>query len=284
MRKRFLFLITTALLALATAAPGVAATAISITQTGFSPAQATIGSGDTVTWTNDDTVDRSVVADSQMFASPVLKPGSSFTFRFARVGTFSYHDGTRSAERGTITVRATSANAVTIAAAQRTVGLGSAVELSGTVSSGRAGQQVTIVGTPYRGSETRQSVLTDSDGTWQLVVRPRIRTEFKAETGNTISAESPIVYVRPIVRLRVLNRRAGRFWTKVSAMTSYRGKRVTVQRLRGNTWVKVRRVRVGRGSAVTFTARLPRTARVRVLVPSAPGYLQSFSRTALVRR
>jgi plastocyanin len=284
MRKQFLLLITTALFALATAGQGIAATSVSITPTGFSPTQATIGSGDTVTWTNNDTVDRSVVADSRMFASPTLRPGASYTFRFTRVGSFSYHDGTRTAERASITVRATGAAAVTIAATQRNITMGGRVELSGTVTSGRGGQQVTVVGKPYRGAETRQTVLTDPDGTWQLVVRPRIRTEYQAETGNTISSESPVVYVRPAVQLRVRNARTGRFWTKVNAQRSYRGKLVTVQRLRGNTWVKVRRVRLGRSSAVTFTARLPRTARMRVLVPSSPGYLQGFSRTALVRR
>jgi hypothetical protein len=92
------------------------------------------------------------------------------------------------------------------------------------------------------------------------------------------------VYVRPQVALRVLNARLGRFYTKVTALRSYRGKRVMIQRLRGSTWVKVWRVRLGPGSAVRFTASLPRTARIRVLVPSSPGYLQGFSRTALVRR
>jgi hypothetical protein len=70
----------------------------------------------------------------------------------------------------------------------------------------------------------------------------------------------------------------------VTALTSYRGKRVTLQRLTGSSWVKVRRARIGVGSVVRFTARLPRTARIRVLVPSAPGYLQGSSGTVLVRR
>jgi hypothetical protein len=92
------------------------------------------------------------------------------------------------------------------------------------------------------------------------------------------------VYVRPRVQLRVLNRAAGRLYVKVTALTSYRGKLVTLQRLRGGTWVKVRRARIGAGSVARFTARLPKTARIRVLVPSAPGYLQGASGTVLVRR
>ena len=141
-----------------------------------------------------------------------------------------------------------------------------------------------MVGKPYRGSETRTPALTESDGSWSVRVRPRIRTEYQVEWGNTVSSTAPIVYVRPAVRLRVLNARAGRLYAKVTALVPYKGKMITLQRLQGSTWVKVRRVRLGAGSAISFTARLPRTARVRVLVPSAPGYLQGNSGTALVRR
>jgi hypothetical protein len=164
------------------------------------------------------------------------------------------------------------------------VTLGSSVELSGNVTGTRAGQQVVIVAKPYRGTETRTAVVTDSDGDWSLRVRPRIRTEYQAESGNVVSNQAPIVYVRPAVQLRVLSARAGRFFVRVTALRSYQGKRVTLQRLSGSTWIKVRRVRLGPGSSARFTARLPRTARIRVLVPAAPGYLQGVSRTALVRR
>jgi hypothetical protein len=90
--------------------------------------------------------------------------------------------------------------------------------------------------------------------------------------------------VRPAVQLRVLNARAGRFYTRVTAARPYQGKFVTLQRLRGSAWVKVKRVRLGRGGVARFTARLPRTASVRVLVPTAPGYIQGYSRTARVTR
>ena len=281
--RKLMFLAVT-LLALAIAAPATAATKIAITAGGFQPAQVTVGAGDTVTWTNEDSLERRIVADGGAFSSPVLASGSSYTFRFDRAGTFPYHDETKTAQKGTVMVRATGARSVTIAVGRRSVVMGSTVELSGSISNGQAAQQVTIVGKPYRGVETRTTVTTDEDGTWRLVVRPRIRTEYQAEWGNTISSESPIVYVRPNVQLRVLNGRTGRLYTKVTAVRSYRGKVVTLQRRSGGSWVKVRRVRLGANGVARFTARLPRTARVRVLAPSAPGYLQGYSRTALVRR
>lgn len=281
MRK--LLLLALVPLALATAAPATAATAVSITSSGFDPAQVTIGASDTVTWTNNDAVKRQVVADGGAFTSPVLLPTQSWSFRFPQAGAFPYHDQLKTAQKGTVNVRPTGGRSVTITSTQRAVTLGSSLELSGSISAG-AGQQVIVVAKPYQGIETRTPVLTESDGDWSLRVRPRIRTEYHAEWGQTMSAQSPVVYVRPAVQLRVLNAKTGRFSTKVTALRSYRGKLVTLQRLSGSTWVKVKRVRLGVGSAARFTARLPRTARIRVLVPTAPGYLQGFSRTALVRR
>ncbi len=282
--RKLLFLVLVPL-ALAFANPAVAATPVKITSGGFEPAQVTVGAGDEVTWTNNDLVKRQLVADGGTFTSPSIGPGETWTFTFARAGTFGYHDQLKTTQKGMVNVRRTGGRAVTIVATQRTVTLGGGVELSGNVAGEpRAGRQVVVVAKPYLGIETRTTVVTDFDGTWSLVVRPRIRTEYTAESGNIVSTQSPIVYVRPGVQLRVLNARIGRFYTKVTALRSYRGKRVTIQRLRGGSWVKVRRVRLGRGSAARFTAQLPRTARIRVLVPSAPGYLQGFSRTALVRR
>ncbi len=272
-------------IALAVAAPATAATTpVSIKQAGFIPAQVTVAAGDTVTWTNNDTESRQVVADGGQFTSPAIKPGDTYSFRFTRAGTVNYHDQVKTAHKGTISVTTAGTRSVTIAATKRTVSLGSAIELSGNITGAREGQQVVVVAKPYGGVETRTPVVTESDGGWSLLVRPRIRTEYRAEWGNTMSDQAPIVYVRPAVQLRVLSARAGRFYTKVSALRSYQGKLVTFQRLKGNAWSKVRRVRLGRGGVVRFTARLPRTARVRVLVPSAPGYVQGFSRTALVKR
>jgi plastocyanin len=284
MRKLLLAMLV--VLGLVVAAPAQAAEAISITPSGFEPAQATVATGETVTWTNNDTVGRQVVADGGAFSSPTIAPGSTYSFRFTRTGTFAYHERTKTAMKGTIIVRSVGAGrSVSISASVRSTVLGGSVELSGNVSGGPAGgQQVVVVAKPYRGAETRTAVTTESDGDWSLRVRPRIRTEYRVEWGNVLSQNAPIVYVRPRVQLRVLNRMTGRLYVKVTAMTSYRGKLATLQRLSGSTWVKVRRARIGAGSVARFTARLPRTARIRVLVPSAPGYLQGTSGTVLVRR
>jgi plastocyanin len=284
MRKLILALVL--VLGAVVASPAQAAEAISITPSGFNPAQVTIATGETVTWTNNDSVSRRIEADGGAFTSPPIAPGTTYSFRFTRAGSFAYHDQTKTAQRGTVVVRRiTGGRSVTIAASVRSTVLGGSVELSGNVSGGPpSGQQVVVVAKPYQGETTRTAVTTESDGDWSLRVRPRIRTEYQVEWGNTISENAPIVYVRPRVQLRVLNRMTGRLYVKVTALRSYRGKFVTLQRLSGSSWVKVRRARLGVGSVARFTARLPRTARIRVLVPSAPGYLQGASGTVLVRR
>jgi plastocyanin len=285
MRK--LILATVVALGLFVAGPAQAAVEVSIKAAGFQPAQATIATGETVTWTNDDTVARRIVADGGTFNSPPILPGKTYSYRFTREGTFAYHDNEETTQKGTVVVRTvTGGRAVTISSTARSIVLGGSIELSGDVTGGpRGGQQLIVVAKPYRGAETRTAVTTESDGEWSLRVRPRIRTEYQVEWGNTVSQRAPIVYVRPRVQLRVLNRRIGRLSVKVTALRSYRGKLVTLQRrLANGSWTKVRRARIGANSVARFTARLPRTARIRVLVPSAPGYLQGASGTVLVRR
>ena len=284
MRKLILASVVT--LALVVAAPAQAAQTIMITSSGFEPAQVTVATGETVTWTNNDAVTRQIVADGGAFTSGPIAPGRTYSFRFTRAGSFAYHDQTKTAQKGTVVVRNVGAGrSVTIAASVRATVLGGSVELSGNVSGGpQTAQQVVVVAKPYQGEETRTAVTTESDGEWSLRVRPRIRTEYQVEWGNVVSNNAPIVYVRPRVQLRVLNRQTGRLYVKVTALRSYQGKLATLQRLSGSSWVTVKRVRIGRGSVARFTARLPRTARIRVIVPSAPGYLQGASGTLLVRR
>jgi plastocyanin len=103
MRKLLLAILI--VLGLGVAAPAQAAEAISITTSGFEPAQATIASGETVTWTNNDAVSRQVIADGGAFSSPPIAPGTTYSFRFTRVGTFAYHERTKTSMKGAVVVR-----------------------------------------------------------------------------------------------------------------------------------------------------------------------------------
>lgn len=59
----------------------------------FSPAELTVNVGDAVTWTNHDQAPHNVVISDgpEKFTSPLLQTGQSFTYTFAKPGTYSYY-------------------------------------------------------------------------------------------------------------------------------------------------------------------------------------------------
>ena len=62
----------------------------------FDPAVANVYPGTQITWTNADTVTRSVVSDTAgQFNSGPIAPGASWSYTATAAGTYNYHDGTR---------------------------------------------------------------------------------------------------------------------------------------------------------------------------------------------
>ncbi len=82
---------------------GGLAGAVEISGYAFSPATLNVEVGDTVTWTNLDPVQHSVVSDSEL-ASPLLSRGESYSHTFARAGTYEYHCGPHPDMTGKIVV------------------------------------------------------------------------------------------------------------------------------------------------------------------------------------
>lgn len=85
------------------------ASAMSVTVTipdfSFQPASITIQRGATVTWRNDATVAHHVVSDTNVFSSPVLNPGQTYSHTFTQPGTYPYHCAIHPSMTGTITVQ-----------------------------------------------------------------------------------------------------------------------------------------------------------------------------------
>lgn len=71
------------------AAP-VAGDAISIDNFAFTPATLTVRAGSTVTWTNRDEEPHTVVANNGAFHSPGMGSQATFSYTFAKAGTFDY--------------------------------------------------------------------------------------------------------------------------------------------------------------------------------------------------
>jgi plastocyanin len=96
------------------AAPAEAASqTVVIKQYAYSPANLTIGHGDTVTWTNQDSVehDVKVTQGPATFRSPLLGKGQSWSHTFTTAGSYAYICSVHPDMKASITVRPMSAAA-----------------------------------------------------------------------------------------------------------------------------------------------------------------------------
>jgi plastocyanin len=66
------------------------ATTVRIANLSFDPAQVTIATGTTVSWSNEDSVPHTVTSTGGAFDSGIFDPGASFTWTFAQPGSFPY--------------------------------------------------------------------------------------------------------------------------------------------------------------------------------------------------
>jgi plastocyanin len=280
-----------ALLALAAAPHAVAGTmTVSITKGGFVPNPANIKVGDSITWTNSDTVNRQVISQEAGFASPVLKPNETYTYTFGQSGKFGYQDPLVRNRRGTVNVAAEAARSVTLAAARSTVTYGGSVMLSGTVSTGAASEKAEILARPLGQAAFTKvgDVTTAAGGEWSFAAKPTIQTSYQVRWRNAESG-AVTIRVRPRVGLGIVSVRLGVFTTKVTAARSFAGHLVFFQRRNSlGQWVSLKRVRLNASSAARFRARLPKgNSRIRVYLPQAQagaGYLAGISAARLVRR
>ena len=71
----------------------------------FDPATVTIGAGESVTWTNQDSMNHTVVADNGEFESGGLAGGAAFSFTFDTAGTYAYHCGIHPSMTGEVIVQ-----------------------------------------------------------------------------------------------------------------------------------------------------------------------------------
>jgi plastocyanin len=257
--------------------PAFAATkAVDITSRGFSPNKVTIALGDTVTWTNKDTVVHQVVADQAKFtSSPMLQAGQSYSFTFTKSGVFTYHDGVRTNRKGTVTVKP----GVSLTATPPTITYGASTTLGGNVSSAAAGETVTVNAQECGKTAFTKvaTVKSTANGAWTYVAKPMINTIYQAEWVKAKSAQVTVKVGPKVVLKRIRTRR---FSATVTANTSFVGKYVVLQRFVASrrAWktlkrVTLRTVKPGTApsmiSSAGFRARVARRTRLRLLLTQA---------------
>jgi plastocyanin len=285
MRKSLLILAS--LIATLVVAPaGSAATTkvVSIKRASFSPATVSITAGDTIRWRNDDTRNHQVVSTTGTFASPVLRPGRTYSFLFEVAGTYRYRDALVPTSTGVIRV-AGAPPALTLATSLPQIAYGTRVTLSGQINSKKAGENVQVNYLPYGQSSEAvlATLVTGADGVFSFNVTPKILTTYRA-TWKTASSLPVQTAVAPSISFGRLNG----FVTRVYAGRSMARKQVQLQRFsRFGQWVTIKRVSLDLNSRARFQAVLPagpNRLRIAMSVNQAGvGYLAAFSREIVYR-
>lgn len=176
---------------------------VSLTANGPDPATVTVEWGDTVVFTNADSVERGVTSARAPFASDAMPPGGTFEFRFdGRAGRYSYiQTGSRPNTQGIVELRAS--GKVSLAARPAMAAYGSNVAVSG--QSSYPGTPVVVQLRPAGGTGDWQDVLSlvasetgAYSGRIKALAGGRLRARVAA---NQIS--SPLVNLEVVPRLRV---------------------------------------------------------------------------------
>ena len=281
------FLIFASLLAMLVVAPAASAATktVSIKRSSFSPATVGITAGDTIRWRNDDTRYHQVVSTTGTFASPVLAPGRSYSFKFEVAGTYKYRDALVPTSVGTVKV-AGAPPAVTLATSLPQISYGTRITLSGQINSKKAGENVQLNYLTYgQGSEVvLATVITGTDGLFSFNVTPKILTTYRA-TWKGASSLPVQTAIAPAISFGRMNG----FVTRVYAGRSMARKQVQLQRFTNfGQWVTIKRVSLDLNSRARFQVKLPMGAnRLRIAMSvnqAGAGYLAGFSQEIIYRR
>ena len=81
------------------------ADAVTIKNFAFSPVTITVKAGQSVTWTNEDSIGHSATADDNSWDTGVLSQGQSKAITFAKAGTYTYHCSVHPNMKATVIVQ-----------------------------------------------------------------------------------------------------------------------------------------------------------------------------------
>jgi hypothetical protein len=177
---------------------------------------------------------------------------------------------------------------------ETTVMFGDKVRVSGSISPARPGETVSMQVTRWDGRKSNHTLVTNSQGRFELIHRPALRTEYEArwDGGDFLVNREVVARVRPKVFLRVRSvRRSSRHMTIRFSMRMVavrtRGDRVWAilqRRVTGTSWTPKLTISSIDGLSASFTATFRRgTQRVRIVVGGGTGYLKGTSRVVVVR-
>lgn len=300
--KRFLLLPVLAAFLLASPSALAATKTVSITNAGFVPNKVEIVAGDSITWTNSDSKNRQPISQDAAFASPILKPGETYTFQFKSDGRFDVTDALVKNQKMTVTVKKAPApvGSVSLNTNKSKVIYGGAVVLTGKVPVAKAGEKITLRAELLTRTGTKQTssigeVNTSTDGAFSFTTAPTAQTTYtvtwQSTPATTTTSNAVLVQVAPRIGVSVVGKvgRSVTFTMKATSAIPYAGRSVYLQRRNAlGQWVSLKRVVLRSSTLATRTSvRLPKgLSRIRVLMPQAQvgiGYVPGVSRVVLVR-
>lgn len=288
MRKLLVLLLAVGSLAAAGAVAGGARSAgaatqtVKITHTGYVPAAVSIVIGDSVDFTNSDTVAHTVEFKTTTGmhcaqALPlVIQPAKSASCTFSSTGKFNFSDPAAKGKkfRGTVTVAQPLTSSLTIS--PKSVVYGRKVTLAGKLASQQAGQSVEVLGQMCGASLSTRlaNVTTTTGGAFTYAAQPLRLTAYTVRLKN-LTSSALIAQVKPMLRLNRVARH--QFTITVTAAQSFAGKYATFQRYRPGIkrWRTVRRVLLQANTtgvvptvitSAKFRSRIKARLRVRVLL------------------
>ncbi len=237
------------------APPGLADSAaeqrnVDIPGTSFSPDALRVLVGDTVTWTNHDTMTHTVTADHDEFDSGRLDPGAHFAHTFLQPGVYRYHCRIHRFMHGEIDVYA-----VALLGPNRSVRLGSTVTLSGLVpgDARSVGLEQQQADGSYEGVA---SASPEEDGSFSFPITVSGPARFRARAGDRLS-DPVVVQPQPPVTMR-LRRVDGRTIAAIAAEPDQAGATIALERYiqERYRWVPIRRTKLSADGAVTLIVRV----------------------------
>jgi hypothetical protein len=189
--------------------------------------------------------------------------------------------------KATAVVKPRTAPAVTttLTASRSTTICCQTVRLSGRVSSGKAGEPITVLARPF--DDDVDDIVTKAtagaNGDWTAVVTPTIETTYTVQTSTTKS-QAVTVAVHPRVGFGI---RGNNFSAKITGRDTFAGAVAYFQVQTNGVWRTRAVIVVDRFSVARFRVPLKkgRTYTVRIYLPqrqAGPGYLDGASHTRRV--
>jgi plastocyanin len=268
-----------AALALAAAAPAGAQAAervVDMPAKYFVPPNITTLAGDTVTWTNSDTIEHDVALIGGGFDSGIIGPGGRFSQTISQPGHYAYHCTIHAFMAGTIDVYS-----FQLLGPDHPISIGRPAMLRGIAPAGTT--VVRIESRPPTGTAWAPvtAVAPAPDGSFRAKVRPAAPTVYRAVTEAGPSLPLPLkVGARLVTTVKRL--KSGRYAIRATAQPAQPGALAALQlysreRFR---WRQVAHARVGSDSRVTFKFRPPGRYAARVVIlRGKAGYGESVGPT-----